>query len=159
MTSWSFTAEAFDSPAASSLRHDYYAEVAGRYWQRPATPAEMAEGLSGDGVELLVPPTGQFMVGRLGRVAAACGGVQMLDAERAELTRVYLRPAYRGRQGGRLLLAALEEEARALGARRMVLNTRLDLVEARRLYLRQSYREIPAYCTGPYMDVWYGKEL
>lgn len=159
MTSWTLFPEAYGSPAASSLRHDYYAEVASRYWKRPATPAEIAEGLTGDGVELLAPPTGQFLVGRVGGTAAACGGVLVLDSRRAEVTRVYLRPAFRGGQGAALLMTALEEEARALGAKEMVLNTRLDLVEARRLYLRQGYREIPAYCTGPYMDVWYGKDL
>lgn len=37
--------------------------------------------------------------------------------------------------------------------------TRLDLVEARGLYVRRGYREIPAYTTGPYMDIWYGKDL
>lgn len=55
--------------------------------------------------------------------------------------------------------AALEDEARALGARRMVLNTRLDLIEARTLYVRHGYAAIPAYCTGPYMEVWYGRDL
>ncbi|CAM5354310.1 N-acetyltransferase [Streptomyces narbonensis] len=41
----------------------------------------------------------------------------------------------------------------------MVLNTRLDLVEGMRPGRRHGYVEIPAYCTGPYMDIWYGKEL
>jgi GNAT superfamily N-acetyltransferase len=83
----------------------------------------------------------------------------MLDAERAELTRVYVRPAFRGRKGAALLLNRLEAEARTLGASRMVLNTRLDLTEARSLYARHGYNEIPAYCTGPYMEIWYGKDL
>ncbi|MCD0483312.1 GNAT family N-acetyltransferase [Streptacidiphilus sp. ASG 303] len=159
MTSWTLAPEAFDSPDATGLRRAYYDEVASRYWRRPATPEEVDRGLAGDGAELLAPPTGQFVVGRRGGEAAACGGVLMLDDGRAELTRVYLRPAFRGRGGAGLLLEALEHEARTLGARRMVLNTRLDLVEARALYARHGYAEIPAYCTGPYMEVWYGKEL
>ncbi|MFI9587426.1 GNAT family N-acetyltransferase [Streptomyces sp. NPDC052236] len=159
MTNWAVTPEAFDSPDASALCRDYYYDVASRYWQRPATDEEMDEGLAGDGVELLAPPTGQFLVGRYGDQAAACGGVLLLDADRAELTRVFLRPAFRGKRGAGILLAALEDAARELGARRMVLNTRLDLIEARRLYARHGYAEIPAYCTGPYMDIWYGKDL
>lgn len=159
MTSWILAPEAFDSPDASSLRRDYYDEVASRYWKRPATSEEVDQGLAGDGVEVLTPPTGQFVVGRYDGEAAACGGVLMLDAERAELTRVYLRPAFRGRKGAGLLLEFLEDEARRLGARQMVLNTRLDLIEARSLYMRHGYVEIPAYCTGPYMEIWYGKEL
>jgi hypothetical protein len=41
----------------------------------------------------------------------------------------------------------------------MVLNTRLDLTEACSLYVRHGYAEIPAYCSGRYMEIWYGKEL
>ncbi|MFD5424427.1 GNAT family N-acetyltransferase [Streptomyces sp. NPDC127084] len=159
MTTWSMRAERFDTPDATALRRDYYAEVAGRYWQRPATAAEVDEGLSGDGVERLAAPTGAFVVGRHGERAGACGGVLMLDADTAELTRVYIQPGLRGTGGGAALLGALEDAARLLGAKRMVLNTRLDLIEARTLYTRSGYAEIPAYCTGPYMDIWYGKEL
>lgn len=159
MTEWTLTAEPFDTPDATALRRAYYHDVASRYWGRSATTAEVDEGLAGDGVERLTAPTGMFVVGRHGGEAAACGGVLMLDQERAELTRVFLRHEFRGRGGAGLLMETLEHEARALGARRMVLNTRLDLVEARALYVRHGYVETPAYCTGPYMDVWYGKDL
>ncbi|WP_460357803.1 GNAT family N-acetyltransferase [Actinoallomurus acanthiterrae] len=164
---WTLAPEPVGSPDATRLRREYYTEVASRYWKRPATPREVDEGLTGDGAELLVPPTGQFVVGRYGRYGryggevAACGGVLLLgdDTHTAELTRVYLRPAFRGRKGAGLLLEFLEEEARVLGARRMVLNTRLDLIEARSLYVRHGYAEIPAYCTGPYVEICYGKDL
>lgn len=159
MTSWHLTPEAFDTADATSLRRAYYDEVASRYWKRPATHEEIEQGLADDGADLLTPPTGQFVVGRCEGEAAACGGLLLLDSERAELTRVYLRPAFRGRKGAGLLLDLLETEARLLGAARMVLNTRLDLTEARALYLRHGYREIPAYCTGPYVEICYGKEL
>ncbi|WP_406860676.1 GNAT family N-acetyltransferase [Streptomyces sp. HUAS MG47] len=158
-TDWAFAPEAYDTPDASALRRDYYDEVASRYWKRPATTAEIDEGLTNDGVGQLVPPTGQFLVGRYGGEPAACGGVLLLDAGRAELTRVYVRPPYRSSGGAALLLRGLEDAARALGAHRAVLNTRLDLVEARALYTRHGYAEIPAYCEGPYMDIWYGREL
>ncbi|MET9675662.1 GNAT family N-acetyltransferase [Streptomyces sp. NPDC006482] len=156
---WTFSPERVDTPDASALRRDYYDDVASRYWKRPATEAEIDEGLANDGVELLTPPTGQFLVARYEGKAAGCGGFLMLDGERAELTRVFLRHAFRGLGGAGALLAEVEQAARGLGARRMVLNTRLDLVEARALYARHGYGEIPAYCTGPYMDVWYGKDL
>ncbi|MFJ8665552.1 GNAT family N-acetyltransferase [Streptomyces sp. NPDC093600] len=156
---WNFSPERVDTPAATALRRDYYDEVASRYWKRPATAAEIDEGLTDDGAELLTAPTGEFLVGTFADEPAACGGVLMLDEERAELTRVYIRPPFRGNGGARLLLDRLETAARELGARRMVLNTRLDLIEARTLYTRHGYLEIPAYCEGPYMEIWYGKEL
>ncbi|MCP9973649.1 GNAT family N-acetyltransferase [Streptomyces somaliensis] len=156
---WEIRAERYDTEDATSLRRAYYHDVASRYWRRPATAREIDEGLAGDGVEALTAPTGRFLVGRCGGAPAACGGVLLLDAERAELTRVFVRHAYRGTGGAGLLLTALEAAAAELGARRTVLNTRLDLVEARALYVRHGYREIPPYCEGPYMEVWYGKEL
>ncbi|MEV4938869.1 GNAT family N-acetyltransferase [Streptomyces zaomyceticus] len=156
---WTFAPEPVGTPDAAALRRDYYDDVASRYWKRPATKAELDEGLTNDGVELLTPPTGQFLVARYEGRAAGCGGVLLLDGDRAELTRIFLRHAFRGLGGAGSLIAELERSARDLGARRMVLNTRLDLVEARALYTRHGYAEIPAYCMGPYMDIWYGKDL
>ncbi|WP_309235378.1 GNAT family N-acetyltransferase [Streptomyces sp. TRM64462] len=156
---WDIRPERYDTSDATALRRDYYEEVARRYWRRAVSDAEIDAGLADDGVEVLAPPTGRFLVGRRDGKPAACGGVRLFDAERAELTRVYVRPAFRGGGGAGLLLSALEAAALELGARRMVLNTRLDLVEARALYARHGYREIPRYGDDPYAQVWFGKEL
>ncbi|MFJ3577476.1 GNAT family N-acetyltransferase [Streptomyces rubiginosohelvolus] len=160
---WTVAAERFDSPDASALRRDYYDEVASRYWNRPATAAEIADGLADDGADLLVPPTGQFVVGRYGSKAASCAGLVLTEeagAGTAELTRVYVRPAFRGTGGGGLLLAAVEEEARAYGVRLLRLDTRHDLVEARGLYTKHGYREVPAFHRrNPYAEHWFAKEL
>ncbi|BFU46319.1 hypothetical protein KRMM14A1004_45560 [Krasilnikovia sp. MM14-A1004] len=59
MRSWIFTAEPVGSPDAYRLRRDYYAEVAGRYWKRPATSDEIDQGLTGDGAELLKWSSGE----------------------------------------------------------------------------------------------------
>ncbi|MEU2389930.1 GNAT family N-acetyltransferase [Streptomyces sp. NPDC007369] len=141
------------------MRRAYYAEVAGRYWKRPATEAEVDAGLRDDPADGLVPPTGQFVVGRLDGVPLSCGGIRVLDPVTAELTRVYVDPRARGTGGGAALLAALEDEARALGAERVRLDTRSDLVEARALYARNGYAEIPAYNSGPYAEHWFEKHL
>ncbi|MFB0632246.1 GNAT family N-acetyltransferase [Streptomyces sp. AB3(2024)] len=158
-TGWEVTAEPFRTPDATALRRAYYAEVAGRYWERPATEAEVDEGLADDPADDLVPPTGQFVVGRLDGRPLACGGIRLLDPATAELTRVYVDPRARGTGGGAALLDALEGAARALGAGRMRLDTRSDLVEARALYARHGYREIPAYKSGPYAEHWFEKSL
>jgi hypothetical protein len=42
---------------------------------------------------------------------------------------------------------------------RLRLDTRGDLVEARRLYARHGYLEIPAFSEGPYAEHWLGKTL
>lgn len=156
---WTVAPERFDSPGAALLRRDYYDEVASRYWGRPATVEEIDEGLTDDGVELLVPPTGEFVVGRFGGRAAACAGLVVKDPGVAELTRVFVRPEARGTGGGGLLLAAVESRARALGIRQIRLDTRNDLVEARGLYAKHGYLEVPAFHHRQYAEHWFAKEL
>ncbi|MER5277601.1 GNAT family N-acetyltransferase [Streptomyces sp. NPDC002809] len=156
---WTVNPERFDSPDAALLRRDYYEEVASRYWGRPATVEEIDEGLTDDGAERLVPPTGEFVVGRFGGGAVACAGLIVLDADIAELTRVYVRPGARGTGGGGLLLATVESLARAMGVRQIRLDTRNDLVEARGLYAKHGYREVPAFHNRQYAEHWFAKEL
>lgn len=156
---WIVTPERFDSPDASALRRDYYDEVASRYWQRPATAEEIDEGLSGDGADLLTGPTGAFVVGRFDGKPASCAGLLVVDADTAELTRVFVRPEFRGTGGGGLLLAAVESAARAFGVGQIRLDTRNDLVEARGLYAKHGYREVPAFHRRQYAEHWFAKEL
>ncbi|MFD9500640.1 GNAT family N-acetyltransferase [Streptomyces sp. NPDC060035] len=156
---WTVTPEHFGTPDAALLRRDYYDEVASRYWGRPATTEEIDEGLTGDGVERLARPTGEFLVGRYGGKAASCAGLLLTDAGTAELTRVFVRPGFRSTGGGGLLLAAIESAARSFGVGRIRLDTRNDLVEARGLYAKHGYREIPAFNQGPYAEHWFAKEL
>ncbi|WP_328721998.1 GNAT family N-acetyltransferase [Streptomyces sp. NBC_00247] len=157
---WTLTPERFDAPDAARLLRDYYDELASRYWKRQATEAEIDEGLTDDGVDRLAPPTGRLVVGRFDGVAASCVGVFLDRATAtAELTRVYVRPAFRGTGGGGLLMAAAEDVAREAGMRLLRLDTRSDLVEARGLYAKHGFREIPAYNDGPYADHWFAKEL
>jgi len=157
---WTVAPESFGTSDAALLRRDYYDEVASRYWGRPATAAEIDEGLADDGVEQLTPPTGQFVVGRYEGKPAGCAGLLLTDVRTADLTRVYVRPEFRSTGGGGLLLAAIEEAARALGVCQVRLDTRNDLVEARGLYTKHGYLEVPAFNQGrPYAEHWFAKEL
>lgn len=90
---------------------------------------------------------------------AGCAGVRLHSPGVAELTRVWVRPAYRRLGLGSRLLAAAEEAAAELGAAALRLDTRSDLTEARRLYARHGYREIPPYHDGPYADHFFEKRL
>ncbi|MET9700948.1 GNAT family N-acetyltransferase [Streptomyces sp. NPDC006529] len=156
---WSVRPEPYTDPDSVVLRRAYYAEVAGRYYHRTMTEAEIDEGLTVDFPDDdLVAPTGEFLVGRLGGEALACGGLRLLGPETAELTRVYVDPRTRGTGGGAAVIAALEDLAWSLGARRVILDTRSDLVEARGLYAKHGYDEIPAYNDSPYAEHWFGKQ-
>ncbi|MET8234689.1 GNAT family N-acetyltransferase [Micromonospora sp. NPDC005298] len=77
--------------------------------------------------------------------AVACGGLQSLDAATAELKRMYVRPAYRGRGVARQLLAALEECAFRQGHTVVCLETGTYLPAAIGLYTSCGYEPIPVY--------------
>lgn len=156
---WQVAAEPFTTADATLLRRAYYAEVAGRYWRRSVTEAEIDQGLLDFPDDELTGRTGRFVVGRLDGRPLACGGIRLLDPVTAELTRVYVDPRARGTGGGAALLRVLEDAGRALGAERVRLDTRSDLVEARALYARHGYAEIPAYSSGPYAEHWFEKRL
>ena len=69
----------------------------------------------------VAPGRGAFLVVVLDGKPVGCGAVRLLDDETAELKRMYVARELRGRGLGRRLVAALEAEAIALGARRLVL--------------------------------------
>ncbi|MFF2658288.1 GNAT family N-acetyltransferase [Kitasatospora sp. NPDC058032] len=160
---WAIAPADVGSTEALALLRDYYVDVANSYYRlhlgRDGTPEEIETGLAGSPSDDLAPPTGVFLLGRYADEPAACAGLRVIDATTVELTRVYVRPVRRGTGGGARLMAAIDEAARALGAERIVLDTRLDLVEARTLYTRHGYREIPAYTDRPYAEIWYAKDL
>ncbi|MER7578647.1 GNAT family N-acetyltransferase [Kitasatospora sp. NPDC097691] len=160
---WAVTTADVTTPEALELLREYYYDVANRYYRlhlgQEGTPEELESGLADSPSDDLVAPDGVFLLGRHDGVAHSCAGLRRLDATTVELTRVYVRPGLRGTGGGARLLAAVDEAARSLGADRIVLDTRRDLVEACALYLRHGYREIPAYNSSRYAEVWYAKEL
>ncbi|MFG3054114.1 GNAT family N-acetyltransferase [Kitasatospora sp. NPDC048239] len=160
---WEVSPADVGSEEAQALLRDYYTDVANRYYRlhlgRDGTPEEIESGLADSPSDDLAAPTGAFVLGRYDGAAQACAGLRVRDARTVELTRVFVRHEVRGSGGGGRLLAAVDEAARSLGAERIVLDTRLDLVEARALYSRHGYSEIPAYNTGPYAQIWYAKNL
>ncbi|MFE7593716.1 GNAT family N-acetyltransferase [Kitasatospora sp. NPDC057512] len=160
---WAVATADVTAPEALDLLREYYYDVANRYYRlhfdREGTPEELESGLADSPSDDLAAPDGLFLIGRHDGAAHSCAGLRRLDAATVELTRVFVRPGLRGTGGGAVLLAAVDRAARSLGAERIVLDTRLDLVEARALYLRNGYREIPAYSSGPYAQIWYGKNL
>jgi putative acetyltransferase len=76
---------------------------------------------------------------------AGCGAVRELEPGVAELKRMYLRPPYRGRGLSRVLLGALEGEARASGVSVLRLETGPNQVEALALYRSSGYQAIARY--------------
>ncbi|CAL9437414.1 GNAT family N-acetyltransferase [Streptomyces sp. NPDC057838] len=160
---WTVNPEPYDSPVAAALWRAYYTEVSDRWYLlhegRRTDPGELEREIAKEPGADLAPPRGQLLVARYGGEPAGSAGVRLLDAGTAELTRVFVREPMRGRGGAPLLVRAAEDAARALGAARMVLDTRRDLVEARALYARLGYHETAPHNDAPYADHWFARRL
>ena len=104
-------------------------------------------------------PTGIFVVARIDAETAGCGGVVHVDDTTAEIKRMWVAPAHRGRGIGAAILARLEEEASAAGRSRVVLDTNGTLLEARTMYERAGYSPTERYNDNPYAEHWYVKEV
>ena len=81
-------------------------------------------------------------------------GVRRLAPRVAELKRMWLRPACRGRGLADRLMARVLDEARALGGLTLRLDSERRLEAAVRLYRRYGFREIGDYNRNPRADVW-----
>jgi GNAT superfamily N-acetyltransferase len=93
--------------------------------------------------------------------AIACCAVQPLEDGEAELKRMYVNPAWRGRGVARRLMPAAEGLAVRAGATRLKLETGVRQPAAIAVYERAGFTRIPNY--PPYdrweMSVCYAKEL
>ena len=147
--------ETLDSPVATRLISALNAELAAEY----SDPGSLHFRLDPDEV---AAGRGAFLVAWNGEEAVGCGAVRKVDGRTAEIKRMYVAPAWRGRGVGRRMLEALQDEARRLGATRVVLETGTRQASALALYRASGFTEIPAYgeyVSSPATSVCMGKEL
>lgn len=102
-----------------------------------------------DAAEFLAPD-GYFAVAYEDGVPVAMGGWRRHGGTEAEIKRMYVREAARGRGHARVLLTHLEQHAAAAGITRFVLETGLEQPEAIALYRSAGYEDVPAF--GFYRD-------
>jgi GNAT superfamily N-acetyltransferase len=140
----------FDHPDAVKLNDQVQSEYAARYGDEgDVTPLDPS---------MFAPPSGLYLLAYdgLGRPVAT-GGWRTQDENAegyangdAELKRMYVVPEARGLGLARRILAALEEDARATGRIRMVLETGTAQPEAIALYTSSGYE--PCAKFGHYRD-------
>lgn len=124
---------------ARALIEELEAEMAAVYSD------EQRHGLS---VERVFQPNIAFFLVYLDAAPAGCGGIAFDDGV-AELKRMYVRPALRGRGVVQALLERLEAEARQRGYRRIALETGDVQHAAMRAYERAGYARCAAF--GDYL--------
>lgn len=105
------------------------------------------------------PPAGMFLVARLDGDPVGCGALRTTARGVGEIKRMWVAASARGLGIAQRMIEALEREAASLGLRRLQLDTNHVLVEARALYVRNGYREIPRYNDNPYADHFFEKKL
>jgi ribosomal protein S18 acetylase RimI-like enzyme len=106
------------------------------------------------------PPNGAFLAALDDDgTAVGCGALKLHGDAPAELKRMWVDRSTRGTGLGRALLVALEEHARAHGAKGVRLETNRSLVEAIAMYRSAGYREVDAFNDERYADHWFEKDL
>jgi DNA-binding MarR family transcriptional regulator/predicted GNAT family acetyltransferase len=104
------------------------------------------------------PPQGRFLVAWSDDLPVGCVSLRPLEATTAEVKRLWVHDSARGQGLARRLMAAIEDEARAMGHRMLKLDTNSALSEAIALYRGSGWTDIAPY-TGTPADTWLGKTL
>jgi GNAT superfamily N-acetyltransferase len=135
----SIAEERADSADAIALIVELDAHLGERY---------AVESRHGFSVEKLLRDGVAFFVIREDGLPAGCGGLLFVGDDYAELKRMYVRPAHRGRGLGRRMLEHLERLARERNVGCLRLETGVLQLEALSLYERAGFRQIAPF--GPY---------
>jgi len=106
---------------------------------------EELSGLQGD----YAPPGGALLLAEESAIAAGCIALREIDAATCEMKRLFVRETFRGVGLGRRLVDAILSEARAIGYRRIRLDTLPQMGAAHRLYESLGFCEIEPYCFNP----------
>lgn len=103
-------------------------------------------GLPGD----YAPPGGRLLLAEYRGQLAGCVAQHLMGPGICEMKRLYLRPQFRGKGLGRAMAEAVIAEARAIGCRKVRLDTVAPVMpNAVAMYRRLGFREIEPYRPNP----------
>jgi len=127
---------AADSNEARALIEALDADLQRRY------PGVAIHGLRPDEVR---DPRLAFFVARAGGQAVGCAALRELEPDTGEVKRMFVLDGFRGRGVARLLVAALEHHALAVGYHTLRVETGEGQPEAMNLYQSAGYTPIPPF--------------
>jgi GNAT superfamily N-acetyltransferase len=147
---------AMDVEPAASLVGEMRAEMRALYDDLDIDSSAMPAAGPGE----LGPPDGTFLVGyEPDGTPVCCGGVKGLGGGACEIKRMFVAPEVRGRGYARVLLAALEDAARALGYEIARLDTGPRQPQAERIYRDSGYAPIGNFNANPVASFFGEKAL
>lgn len=95
------------------------------------------------------PPNGRLYLAYCDGELAGCIGLRKLDSQSCEMKRLYVRPAFRGKRIGILLINKILSDAREIGYSHVLLDTLPFLESAIRMYKRFGFYEVESYNDSP----------
>jgi ribosomal protein S18 acetylase RimI-like enzyme len=99
---------------------------------------------------MYAPPEGRLLLGMVADRPAGCAGLHKLEGSICEMKRLYVPPPFRGIGLGRRLAGEIIAEARAIGYRKIRLDTIVGKMDqAIELYRQLGFREIDPYRPNP----------
>ena len=96
-----------------------------------------------------VPPAGGLWLAAEHERAAGCVALRAIDAQRAEIKRLFVRPLFRGTGLGRQLAVHAVNAARAAGYKQVYLDTLPTMASAAALYRSLGFKQIEPYYDSP----------
>lgn len=94
-------------------------------------------------------PYGRLYLAFCDGEAAGCIGLKKIDEKNCEMKRLYVRPQFRGRRIGNLLVERIIRDAKEAGYLHMLLDTFPFLERAVHLYRNYGFYEIDRYNDSP----------
>ncbi len=101
------------------------------------------------------PPFGRLFISYLNDQAIGCVGLKPFDQDSGEVKRLFVREEFRQYHVAQQLMLHLIKEAKAIGYKKLVLDTLDSLDPANKLYLKLGFTKIPPYYDNPLANVSY----
>ena len=120
----------------------YFYTVTEAYYSRIVGGKEKRQAFVRYNVSAEIP---DVVIAYDGGQAVGCAGLKPYSDTDAEVKRLWVEPAFRGRHIAAELMDRIEEKARQMGFRKVILQTRPVMADAIAFYTKRGYRQIPNY--------------
>lgn len=111
-------------------------------------------------IEKIYLKGGVFLVGEYQGELVAMGAFKRINEKTAEIKRMRVNPSYQGKGFGQAILTELEERAKKMGYKKMILDTSKKWLKARKLYEKNGYKKVgQKFISKRYHAIYYEKFL